>query len=59
MIKTTRMVKAFFNITIIEEIQNLMTVETHYKDQNSLFSTTKHENKTDDKNLKKSKTDVS
>ena len=39
MIKTTRMVKAFFNITIIEEIQNLMTVETHYKDQNSLFST--------------------
>ena len=56
MIKATKTAKAFFNITIFGEIENLMTIESHYKDQNSLFSTTRHENRTNDKTLKKNKT---
>ena len=34
MIKTTKTLNALFNISISEELLNLMTIETHYKDQN-------------------------
>ena len=33
-----------------------MTIEIHYKDQNSLYRTTQHENRTNDKKLKENKT---
>ena len=48
LMKTTKMLDAFFNISIFEEIENLMAIETHYKDQNGLFSTTRHENRIND-----------
>ena len=31
---TTKTLNALFNISISEELLNLMTIETHYKDQN-------------------------